>query len=329
MRLARVLLVAAAISLVATGCGGKQRDTGAPQATGAPCETSEGRVTIATGNAGGVYYVLGGGLAQLISGNSKLKATAAETGASVQNIQQLTAGDYDIAFSLADTAADAVAGRDSFNGKPQKVQALTRIHLNYVHVVVRADAGINSITDMRGKRISTGSPRSGTEVIANRLLQAAGLNPDSDVQAQRLDLTKTVDGMKDGTIDGLVWVGGLPTAQITDLTTTLKERAKFLDVTGLLGKLKAVNGVYDKAVIPKATYRGAADVPTVVIPNVLLVREDFPAGNACAITKLIYDKRGDLEKVHPAAKDIDVHKATVIDPIPMHPGASKALEGLR
>ncbi|MCO1579614.1 TAXI family TRAP transporter solute-binding subunit [Crossiella sp. SN42] len=329
MRLTRTLAAVAALSLLAAGCGGKQRDTPANQPNAAPCEASEGRVTLATGNAGGVYYVLGGGLAQLISGNTKLKATAAETGASVQNIQQLVAGDYDIAFSLADTAADAVAGRDSFNGKPQKVQALTRIHLNYVHVVVRADSGINSIADMRGKRISTGSPRSGTEVIANRLLQAAGLNPDSDVQAQRLDLTKTVDGMKDGTIDGLVWVGGLPTAQITDLTTTLKDRAKFVDVTGLLSKLKQVNSVYDRASIPAATYRTPAEVPTLVIPNVLLVREDFPAGNACAITKLIYDKRADLEKVHPAAKDIDVHKATVIDPIPMHPGASKALESLR
>ncbi|MBP2475698.1 TRAP transporter TAXI family solute receptor [Crossiella equi] len=330
MKLSRAIVAVTALALTVAGCGGKRVDTPpADQAATGACEASEGRITIATGNAGGVYYVLGGGLAQVISGNSKLKATAAETGASVQNIQQLVAGDYDVAFSLADTAADAVAGKDSFTGKPQKVKALSRVHPNYVHVVVRADSGITSVKDMRGKRISTGSPKSGTEVIANRLLTAAGLNPATDVQAQRLDLTKTVDGMKDGTIDGLVWVGGLPTAQITDLTTSLKDRARFVDVTPLLNDLKRVNPVYDKAVIPAATYKSPADVPTVVIPNVLLVREDFANGNACQITKLLYDKKDELARVHPAAKDIDVQKATIVDPIPVHPGALQALEGLR
>jgi hypothetical protein len=159
----------------------------------------------------------------------------------VQNIQQFVNGDYDVAFSLADTAADAVNGKGSFNGKPQKIQALARTYPNSV----RADAGINSIADMRGKRISTGSPKSGTEVIANRLLQAAGLDPATDVQAQRLDLAKTSDGMKSGNIDGLVWSGGLPTAQITDITTSLKGQVKFLDITPQLDALKKVNRVYD------------------------------------------------------------------------------------
>src|SRR4051812_49851175 len=101
------------LALVVGGCGGK-RDTGAAPQPGqqVPCEAAEGRITIATGNSGGVYYVLGGGLAQLISNNTKLRATAAETGASVQNIQQLVAGNYDVAFSLADTAADAVRGKE-------------------------------------------------------------------------------------------------------------------------------------------------------------------------------------------------------------------------
>jgi hypothetical protein len=315
-----------AVGLVASGCGGKQTPAGS-NAAGGSCEAADGRITIATGNAGGVYYVVGGGLAQLISANTKLKATAAETGASVQNIQQLVAGNYDVAFSLADTAADAVNGKDAFDGKPQKVQALTRLYPNYTQVLVRTDSGINSIADMRGKRISTGSPKSGTEVIANRLLTAAGLNPASDVQAQRLDLTKTGDGMKDGSIDGLVWSGGLPTAQMTDITTSLKDKVKLIDISGQLDALKKINPVYDVAPIPAATYGMATDVKTIVVPNVLLVREDFPAANACAITKLIYDKKADLEKVHPAAKGILRDKATQTDPVPLHPGSKQALEG--
>jgi TRAP transporter TAXI family solute receptor len=321
----RALAAAAVLALAVTGCGGKQQADPPAQGGGQSCEAGEGRITIATGNSGGVYYVLGGGLAQLISNNTKLRATAAETGASVQNIQQLVAGNYDVAFSLADTAADAVRGKGSFDGKPQKIQALSRIYPNSTQVLVRTDSGINSVADMKGKRISTGSPKSGTEVIANRLLQAAGLKPDTDVQAQRLDLAKTADGMKSGTLDGLVWSGGLPTAQITDITTALKDKVKFLDITPLLPKLKQVNDVYDQGVIPAAAYGQPADVPTVVVPNLLLVREDFPANNACALTKLLFDKQAELAKVHPAAKEITKQLATRTEPVPLHPGAKQAL----
>ncbi len=313
-----------AVALAATGCGGKRTPTTPDASSGASCETSEGRVTIATGNSGGVYFVVGGGLAKLISDNTKLKASAAETGASVQNIQQLADGTYDIAFSLADTAADAVNGTGAFDGKKQKIAALSRIYPNYTQVLVRADSGINSVADMKGKRISTGSPKSGTEVIAGRLLKSAGLNIDSDVAAQRLDLTKTADGMKDGSIDGLIWSGGLPTPQITDISTSMKGKVKLLDISPQLGELQKISKVYDTATIPAATY-GLADTPTIVVPNLLLVREDFSAANACALTKLIFEKKADLEKVHPAAKDISKDKASDSDPVPLHPGAKQAL----
>ena len=107
---------------------------------------------------------------------------------------------------------------------------------------------------MRGKRVSTGSPGSGTEVIANRLLESAGLNPDSDVPAQRLDLTKTVDGMKDGSIDALFWSGGLPTPGITDLITTARNDVAFIDITPQLAKMQEVSPAYEEGVIPAATY---------------------------------------------------------------------------
>src|ERR687888_361439 len=193
MRKTSLVAGALAIGLIATGCGGKRNE--APSAQGGStsqqaCETSDGRITIATGNTGGVYYTLGGGLAQLISSNTKLRATAAETTASVQNIQQLVKGDYDVAFSLADTAADAVNGKGSFES-PQKITALARIYSNSTHVVVRTDSGI-----------------------------------------------KTVDGMKSGQIDGLVWSGGLPTPEITDLTTSMKAGVTFLDITGQLDAMK-------------------------------------------------------------------------------------------
>ena len=325
---ARSLLAALAITTMVggaiAGCGGR-RD--AATTAGGECVAGTGRVTIATGNSTGVYYVLGGGLAQVIEANTDLSATAAETGASVQNIQQLVAREYDIAFSLADTAADAVKGTASFTSA-QPVSALARIYSNYTHAIVRADAGINTVQDMKGKRISTGSPRSGTEVIANRLLQAAGIDPATGVQGQRLDLTKTIDGMKDGSIDGLFWSGGLPTPAITDLFTSLGNRVKFVDITSLLPAMKQINTVYDQGAIPAATYQTPADVPTIVVPNVLLVRNDFAEGNACALTKLLFERKADLEKVHPAAKEIAKETAAKTDPVPLHPGARRALEQL-
>jgi TRAP transporter TAXI family solute receptor len=320
--------VACAALLLVSACGGRQQPAAAPATAGAAsCEAGSGQLTIATGNSTGVYFVLGGGLASLISANTPLRTTAAETGASVQNIQQLVAGQYDIAFSLADSAADAVRGQGAFTG-PQDVRALARIYYNYTHVVVQRASGIRTMADFRGKRISTGSPNSGTEVIANRLLQAAGLDPATDVAAQRLDLGKTVDAMKDGSIDGFVWSGGLPTGGVTDLFTSAGDRVEFLAIADLLPKLKEINPVYAEGTVPAATYKTAADVRTVVVPNLLLVRSDFPAGNACAITKLMFERKADLEKVHPAAKELDPKVAADTAPVELAPGAQTALQGL-
>jgi len=317
--------------VAAAGCGGRQggatKDDASREIT---CEVQQDtRVGIATGNATGVYFAVGNALANQLSANTggKLTGTAAETGASVQNIEQLVAGQYDIAFSLFDTATDALQGKGSFSD-PQPIQALARIYNNYTQVVVRADAGINSVADMKGKRISTGSPKSGTEVIANRLLEAAGLNPASDVQAQRLNLTKTIDGLKDGSIDGLFWSGGLPTAAITDLLTTQRDKVTFLDVTPLLPKMADINPAYQSGAIPKDTYQSPADVPTIVVPNVLLVRKDLNADVACAVTRTLFDKKDELAKASPAAKGINLEDAPKTQPISLHRGAEKALRDL-
>lgn len=317
----------AAATLTLTACGGQQ--SGDDAGTGADessCDAGEGRLSIATGNSTGVYYVVGGGLAKLINDETDVQANSAETGASVQNIQQLVKGDYDIAFSLADTAADAVNGSADFDS-PQKVSTIGRIYSNYTQIVVRADSGINSVKDFEGKRISTGSPKSGTEVIASRLIEAAGLET-SDVKAQRLDLTKTIDGMKDGSIDGLVWSGGLPTPALTDLFTSMGDDVKFLDATDLLPELKKVNEVYEAGSIPGSTYDLDADIPSIVVPNVLMVRDNMRDNLACALTTLVFDKTDQLADVHPAAKEISLDEGAETDPIPVHPGSERAFEQL-
>jgi TRAP transporter TAXI family solute receptor len=314
-----------------TGCGGRQDQASTDSGGDVTCEVaSETRVGIATGNATGVYFALGNAYAEQISAatSGKVKATAAETGASVQNIQQLVAGTYTVAFSLADTAADAVQGTGSFDGQKQPVQAISRIYTNYTQVVVRTGAGITSVADMKGKRVSTGSPKSGTEVIANRLLQSAGLDPAKDISAQRLDLTKTVDGMKDGSIDAMFWSGGLPTPGITDLFTTAKDKVAFIDITPLLAEMKKVNPVYEESVIPAATYGMAADAKTIVVPNLLLVKDDLDANLVCVLTKALFDRKPQLEQANAAAKGITLETARKTDPVTLHRGAVAALDKL-
>ncbi|PXX58860.1 TRAP transporter TAXI family solute receptor [Nocardia tenerifensis] len=173
--------------------------------------------------------------------------------------------------------------------------------------------------------MSTGSPKSGTEVIAQRVLQSAGLNPDSDISAQRLDLTKTVDGMKDGSIDAMFFSGGLPTPGTTDLFTTAKDKVRFLDLTDQLPAMRKVSPVYEAGTIPAATYGLPADAKTIVVPNVLLVRDDLDADLACVLTKALFDRKPQLEQANSAAKGITREDARKTDPVPLHRGAEHAL----
>jgi TRAP transporter TAXI family solute receptor len=329
----RVAAGALALGLAAAGCGGRQDSPGPGESASndsneASCEASAGRISIATANLGGVFYVLGGALAELINSNTNLKATAAETGGSAQNIEQLAKGDYDIAFVNAADVLDAVNGRRSFVVKPDELKALTRLFPSYIQVVVRTDAGIDDVWDLRGKRISTGSPKSGSEAVAHHLLESAGIDPKKDIQAQRLDVTKGADGLKSGAIDAMIVAGGIPYPQIIDITATLRGKVKLLDVTSQLDELKKINPAYEEGVIPKDTYRQPADVPAVVQPTALIVRDDFPAGDACAITKLIFEKKAELEKAHASAAQITLSEARRVEPLMLHPGAVRALDML-
>ncbi|WP_338895562.1 TAXI family TRAP transporter solute-binding subunit [Streptomyces sp. TG1A-60] len=209
------------------------------------------------------------------------------------------------------------------------MEALTRLYPNYTQVLVRSDAGIDSLEDMKGKRVSTGAPGSGTEVIANRLLEAAGLDPAKDVSADRLGLPETVDALKDGTIDALFWSGGLPSGGITDLTTSLRKEVRFLDVTPQLPALIEEYGdVYQTGSIPKSVYNQPQDVPTIVVPNVLLVKKGFDPDLAAEIVNLVYEKKSDLERVNAAAAEIELDFAGLVTPVPLNPGAEKALKAL-
>jgi TRAP transporter TAXI family solute receptor len=303
---------------VLTGCGGERQSE----------DASGGRLSIATGNTTGVYYQLGGGYARLIGQHVPgWTATAEATGASVENIRRVVAGDSDIAFTLADSAADAATGKGSFDS-PQPIRALARIYTNYTQVLVRTDAKIETLADLKGKAVSTGSPNSGTEVIALRLLAAAGLDPEADVTRQKLSLPETVQAMKDGTVKAMFWSGGLPTSGVTDLTTSMRTGVQFLDLSAELSKLQDEFGpVYQEATIAPAVYDTPKPVSTIGVPNLLVVKDTMDAELAEKLTALIFERQAELVKVHPEAGNIKRETATDTAPVVLHPGAQKYLGG--
>ncbi|HEV3364160.1 MAG TPA: TAXI family TRAP transporter solute-binding subunit [Acidimicrobiia bacterium] len=277
-------------------------------------------LSVCTGNTTGVYYILGGGLAQRVPRHMRgYRATAEPTSASVENLQRVVRQDCDIAFTLADSAADAVAA-----GQP--VAALARLYPNYTQVLARRSARVNRIADLRGKRVSTGSPNSGTEVIALRLLEAAGLHPDRDVGRQALSLPESVQGMKDGTIDALVWSGGLSTPGIRDLLTSLKSKVQFVALDDLTAPLQRDHGpIYVDAEIPADKGNGQPrPTSTIAVPNLLVVNAGMGEQLAYDLTRVLFEQKDDLgDNVHPAAKRIPAPMEQRTDPVPLHPGAER------
>jgi TRAP transporter TAXI family solute receptor len=311
------MLALAGVVALAAGCGGEGSGSGAEEGGG-------GRLSIATGGTSGVYFVYGGGLAKVISSNLEgYKATAETTSASVDNLILIGDGGSDVAFTLGDTMLDAVEGREAFK-EPVPVRALAQIYDNYTQVVAKAGSGIKTIEDLKGKRVSVGAPNSGTEVIADRVFEAAGMDPKGDIKRQGLGVEESVQAMKDGSIDAFFWSGGLPTGAITDLVTS--DKITLLDTTVYTDKLVEKFGeVYRDETIPKGTYKGVdKDVPTIAVPNYLVVSEKMDEQLAFDLTKLLFDRKDDLVAVHPEAKNLDPQTgAEVIAPIELHPGAKR------
>ena len=316
MRGLRQVVALTGVMAFAAGCGG--------EGSGSGTEGGGGRLSIATGGTSGVYFVYGGGLAKVISSNMKdYRATAETTSASVDNLILIQKGSSDIAFTLGDTALDAVQGREAFKEKVP-MQALAQIYDNYTQVVAKQGSGIEKIADLKGKRVSVGAPNSGTEVIADRILEEAGIDPKTGIKREGLGVDESVQAMKDGSIDAFFWSGGLPTGAVTDLTTS--EKITLLDTTEFTEALKQKYGdVYRNSTIPSGTYKSVSeDVPTIAVPNYLVVNEKMDEQLAFDLTKLLFDHKQDLVAVHPEAKNLDPQKATeVIAPIELHPGAQR------
>ncbi|MBL8670492.1 MAG: TAXI family TRAP transporter solute-binding subunit [Alphaproteobacteria bacterium] len=282
-------------------------------------------LSIVTGGTGGVYYPMGGGLANLLTKHVPgWQATAEVTGGSVDNLKLVGAKKADIGFSMADASLDAARGQDKFKDAAVGHKALAILYPNIMHVVTVEGTGINSVADLKGKRVSTGSQGSATEVMAFRVIEAAGLDRDKDMKRERLGAAESTNALKDRKIDAYFWVGGLPTAAVTDLGATPGVKLKLIDHADLVAKMNGKYGpLYAPRAIPAKTYPGQdKDNPATSVWNILFAHDSMPDDVAYQVVKTIFEKRDELALVHGEAKNIKPEtQKSAFSPVPFHPGA--------
>lgn len=303
------------------------RSTVAILTLGAAAMASAQNVSVATGGTGGVYYPLGGGLAAVLSKHVPgMQATAEVTGGSVDNLKLVGTGKPYVGFSMADAALDALQGEDKFKSGKLPVRTLAVLYPNRMHLVTVEGRGINKLSDLKGKHISTGSPGSATEVMAFRILEAAGLDKDRDVKRERLSVAESVNAIKDNKIEAFFWVGGLPTAAVTDLANTPGTKIKMIDHSEVVPAMnKKYGNLYVQDTIPKSAYRGMeADNKQATVMNILVANANMDEKTAYNIVKTIFEKRDELIAVHKEAENFKLdNQKTANAPVPFHPGAVK------
>jgi TRAP transporter TAXI family solute receptor len=313
-----------AFLLVAAGCSAPRAT--APTATSGTAAASatpnyEGKsLNIVTGGTGGVYIVYGAGLADVLSKQMKVSASPQQTTASVDNMKFIGQGKADLAFTLADTAFDAVQGKAPQFTEKVDAKALAVLYYNFTHLVTKDSAGISKVTDLKGKRVSMGSAGSGTEIIGNRTLEAYGLSADTDILRERLGVADSANALRDGKIDAFFWSGGLPTAAVLDLANSVKLR--FVDLSEGIKKMADKYGpFYTQSKIPAGVYKDNADVPVSIVANLLVVNSKFDPALAKAILTSMFDNQSQLAAIHAEAKNLKLDSAIVGSPIDFHPGA--------
>lgn len=277
------------------------------------------RYAIAGGGSTGVYYAFGEQLAEVLSETRPSVVTVDETNGSVDNLQRLGDGRALLGFAQSDAAADAVAGTGPFS-EPLAVQAIARLYDEYVHVVVSADSEIDDVADFAGHPVSLGAPGSGVNLVASRVLRAAGVDP-AMVDDRELGLGESIAALSAGEIEGFFWVGGLPTPGLAELFDDTRAQLLSIEVE----TVEAVNAehgrVYRLAEFPIGAYGRVEATATMTVPNYLLVASDTPDALVADLLGVLFAARSDIAAEVPVAALLDPRQAIFTDPVALHPGA--------
>ena len=283
----------------------------------------EVRLSIATGGTGDIYYPMAGGMANILSKYIPyLEASAEVTAGSVDNCNLVGRGKADLALIIADVGWDAYQGKGKFKEKI-RLKTVAVLYPNNMHIVTLEGTGIEKVTDLKGKRVSTGAPGSGTEVKGLRILKAYGLDPDKDMKRYRLGPSESTGALKDKKIDAYFWDGGLPTASVTDLGATPGTKIKLIGHGDAIPKMREKYGpLYVKGIIPAKTYPGQdVDVPIAVVWNLLICNEKMKGDLVNDILKALFDHKSELVLVHREARWLSLEPQVEGSPVPLHPGA--------
>ncbi len=287
------------------------------------------KISITTGGTGGVYYPLGGGMANILSKYIPgLQVTAEVTGGSVDNLKLIGSGKSEVGFTMVDAAHDAAEGLDKFKGNKVAAKTLMVLYPNRMQVVTIEGTGINTMADLKGKRVSTGSPGSGVEVMTLRVLDAMGFDPKKDIKQERLGAAESVNAIKDRKIDAFFWVGGVPTAALTDLAATPGIKIKLLDHAQYVDAMNKKYGpLYVKATIAAGSYGGQDKaVSNVDVWNILVATDKMSDKMAYDIVKTLFERKPELVAVHKEAENIELKSQAIETPLPFHRGAKKYFE---
>lgn len=292
------------------------------------------RLSIATGGTGGVYYPFGNGLANIISRYIPYaEATAEVTTASIDNCRLVGTGKANLALVMADSAWDAYRGKAQFKERIS-LRTIAVLYPNNMHIVTVEGKGIEKVTDLKGKRVSTGAPGSGTEVMALRVLEVFGLDAKKDILRERFGASESAHALRDKKIDAYFWVGGLPTASVTDVGMTPGMKLMLIEHADAVAKMREMYGpFYVKGVIPAKTYpRQDAAISIAVVWNLLVCHEKMRENVIYDIVKTLFDHKSDLMTSSTEARFISPESQTPEgSPIPFHPGAIRyfAEKGLK
>lgn len=289
---------------------------------------AENRLTIATGGAAGVYNPLGGAMAKVLATN--LPGTSAShdaTSASIDNIKRVIAGKADLALVQADAAWDGFKGYGKFqDAGPQPIRTLAVLYPNSLQVVVKADSGINRISDLRGKRVSTGAKGSGVELWGYRLFEANGIDPSKDIVESKLLVGPSASALQSGEIDAFIWSGGVPTKGIETLAKEAGVEIRLLNTAAAVpSMLRHYGPVYTDGDIEANTYTGIKrKVSVAQVWNLLIARADMDDQEAYRIVKTLFDHKPELVQGHVMAANLDLKtQPRGGSPIPFHTGAKR------
>lgn len=280
-------------------------------------------ISIATGGAEGPYASIGLGLMKIYENEFHQPTSVRSTDGTLENIQLLRDKKAELAFGMADAASFAYQGEYLFEkeGPYEELRAMAALYPNYVQVVTLFDSPIQTIQDLKGKRVGVGAPHSGVEANSRLLLDGHGISYQ-DIEPFYLSYSESIEQLRQHTIDAAFVTSGLPNPSVLELMKT--HSVRIIPIPAEEAKaLAEKHRFFQLSEIPAGTYMNGVSIPTVAIQNMMLVRHDLSEQRVYELTKALFENVQELSQYHRAAKDIELSKALTNLPVPYHPGAEK------